>query len=60
VMFDLPRMVEADLVREHDLIERFLEKSKFIVFVPGTRELMFVEDAEFHSGEESTSRLPGQ
>jgi hypothetical protein len=48
VMFDLPCVVDAEFVCEFDLIECFLKEVLFGVVVPGSRQLVFVEDAEFH------------
>ena len=48
VVLDLPRVVDAEPVGEFDLIERVLEQALLVAVVPRPRQLMFVEDAEFH------------
>ena len=47
-MLDLPGIVDAELVGEFDLVERVLEQALLVALVPRPRQLMFVEDAEFH------------
>ena len=47
-MFDGPRMVDAEPIRELDLIEGVLEQLELTAFVPRPRELVLVEDAESH------------
>jgi hypothetical protein len=49
VVLDFPSMIEPELIGQHDLVEGFLEESEFVVLAPGLGQLMFVEDAEFHS-----------
>ncbi len=59
VVFDLPRVVEAEPVRELDLIERVAQQAELVVVAPRLRELVFVEDAELHpcsSAEQSRPR----
>src|SRR5690349_22795319 len=46
VMFDLPDIVDTELVRELDLIERVLKEPMLGVGRPRPRQLMFIEDAE--------------
>ncbi len=48
MMLDLPCMVDAELVGEFDLVERVLEQFQLVAILPGARQLMLVEDAEFH------------
>jgi len=43
-----PRVVDADLVGDSDLLQGVLELVVFAHLVPGDRDLMFVEDAELH------------
>src|SRR5260221_8550907 len=43
-----PRVVVAKAVGELDLVEAVLEEFVFGVFVPRPRELVFIEDPEFH------------
>ncbi len=47
-MLDLPRVIDADAIGELDLIERLLINLVLVAVVPGTRDLMLVEDAELH------------
>ena len=37
MMFHFPHMVDAELVREFDLIQRILEEFELVAFVPWTR-----------------------
>ena len=48
MVLDLPRAVEAELVREFDLVESFLHEIVLAVLGSGAGKLVFVEDAEFH------------
>src|SRR5690606_18357688 len=48
VVLDLPDVVEAELVRELDLLERVLEQPVLAVLVPRPWELVLVEDPELH------------
>jgi hypothetical protein len=52
-VFDFPGVVDAELICEFDLVERFLEQPVFVALVLRPRQLMLVENAEFHQG------LPG-
>ncbi len=47
-MFDLPGVVVAELVREHDLRQRFVEQVRLIALVPGLGQLVLVENPEAH------------
>src|SRR4029077_13276344 len=40
--------IDAELVGKLDLVERFLKQSLFVSVVPRPRQLMLVENAEFH------------
>ena len=48
VVLDLPGVVDAELVGELDLVERVLEQPLLVALVPRPRQLVLVEDAEFH------------
>src|SRR4029078_9700909 len=48
MMFDFLCVIDTELVGELDLIERLLKKPEFVAFVPLPRQLMFVENPEFH------------
>ncbi len=48
VVLDLPGVVDAEAVGELDLVERVLEQLELAAVAPGPRELVLVEDAEFH------------
>ena len=48
VVLDLPDVVEAQPVGELDLVERVLEQLLLAPVVPRPRQLMLVENAEFH------------
>ncbi len=48
VVFDLPGVVVAELVSQLDLNEGVLKQFVFRPLGPGSRQLMFVEDSEFH------------
>src|SRR5271166_4307633 len=50
VVFDLPGEIDADAVGELNLIERLAEQFQFVAVVPGTRQLVLVEDSEAHDG----------
>ena len=43
VMFDLPGVVEAEPVRQFDLRKRLMKEITLVAFVPGPRQLEFVE-----------------
>ena len=47
-MLDFPGVVDPELVCEFDLVERFLEQPEFVAVVPRPRQLMLVENPEFH------------
>src|SRR5215471_2095315 len=47
-MLDLPGVVVAELVGELDLGERVLQELILALRPPGARQLVLVEDAEFH------------
>src|SRR6266568_6224265 len=48
VVLDLPGIVDAQAIGQLHLIERVLEELKLAAGLPRPRELMLVEDAEFH------------
>jgi hypothetical protein len=48
MVFDLPRVVDAEAVGQLHLIERFAEEALFGACIPGPRQLMLVENAELH------------
>src|SRR6266852_6750443 len=48
MMLDLPGVVVAELVGELDLAERVLQELVLALGAPRPRQLVFVEDAEFH------------
>jgi hypothetical protein len=48
MVFDLPRIVDAKAVGELHLFERFAIDSMLSISVPGSRNLVFIKDAEFH------------
>ena len=48
VVLDQPHAVEAEAVGELDLLERLGEHAPVVAVVPRTRNLMLVEDPEFH------------
>src|SRR5207237_5933175 len=48
VMLDFPGVVVAELVGELDLAERILQQLILALRAPRARQLMLVEDAEFH------------
>src|SRR5262249_46137865 len=58
VVLDLPGVVDAQAVGELNLIERFLVQAQLGAVVPWPRQLVLVEDPEFHGdsfpGREST------
>jgi hypothetical protein len=47
-VLDLPGVVDPNAVGEFDLFQRFATDAVFRIGVPGARDLMFVENAEFH------------
>ena len=51
MVFDSPRVVDADAVGEHDLLERIAEQPVFVPGSPRTRQLKFVEDTKSHVGD---------
>ena len=48
MVLDLPGMVDAQAVRQLDLIERLLVDAVLVALVPRPRQLVLVEDAELH------------
>ena len=47
-MLDFPGVVDAEPVGEFNLIERLLKQPVLIALVPRARQLVLVENAEFH------------
>ena len=47
MVLDLPGVIDADAVGELDLFQRFAIDAMLRIGVPGARDLMFVEDANF-------------
>ena len=47
-MLDLPHVLDAEPVGQLDVFQRFPIDAVLRISVPGARDLMFVEDAEFH------------
>ncbi len=64
MVLDLPHVIDAEPVGEFDLFERILIELQLGAFVPGLRQLVFVEKPEFHRGippviqSRCVSRLP--
>src|SRR6516165_9642769 len=50
MVLDLPGIIDAEAVGELHLIERLLVNAVLVTRLPGPRNLMFVKNAEFHSG----------
>ena len=48
MVLDFPHIIIAQFVGEFDLSERILEQFVFAVRIPGPRQLMLIENAEFH------------
>lgn len=48
VVLDLPADVEAELVRQLDLLERVLYEPELVALFPRPGELVLVEDPELH------------
>jgi hypothetical protein len=48
VMLDFPDVVDAETVGELDLVERLLIQTQLGLLAPGLRQLMLVEQSEFH------------
>ena len=60
MVLNLPYAVKAESVREFDLIECIVEELLFGPFIPRTRELVFIEDAELHWMAPLSRWLPGE
>jgi len=52
VVLDFPREVEAQAVGQLDLVEGLLQQFVLALRVPGTRQLVLVEDPELHPREQ--------
>jgi hypothetical protein len=48
MMLDFPDVVDAQPIGQFDLVERLLVKPQLGLFAPGLRQLMLVEQSEFH------------
>src|SRR5215471_3832568 len=48
VVLHLPGIVNAQAVRQLDLIQRVLKETQLGAWLPGARQLMLIEDPEFH------------
>ena len=48
MVLDLPDVIDAEPVGELDLIERVLIKPQLGILIPRLRQLVFVEQPEFH------------
>ena len=48
VVIHLTGIVNAQAVRQLDLIQRVLEEAELGAGLPGTRQLVLIEDPEFH------------
>jgi hypothetical protein len=48
MVLDFPGVVDAEFIGEFDLIERLLKQPVLVAIVPRPRQLMLVENAEFH------------
>src|ERR1051326_1753923 len=48
VMFHFPHEIISQPIGEFDLYKRIPQQIVFAVFIPGARQLMFIENAEFH------------
>ena len=49
VVLDLPGVVVAQPVGEHDLLQRLVEQPRLVALVPGLGQLVLVEDPEPHA-----------
>jgi hypothetical protein len=49
VVLYLPGIVNAQAVRQLDLIQGVLEEAELGAGLPGTRQLVLIEDPEFHA-----------
>src|SRR4030095_11923407 len=49
VMFDFPRIIDTEAIGDLDLLERVVEQLLFSTVGPRPRQLMLVEDSEFHA-----------
>ena len=56
VVLDLPGVVVAEPVGEHDLLQRLVEQPRLVALVPGLGQLVLVEDPEPHGRPPPPSR----
>ena len=50
MVLDLPDVVDPQPIGELDLVERLVVKAQLAILAPGLRQLVLVEQAEFHRG----------
>jgi hypothetical protein len=60
VVLHLPGIVNAQAVRQLDLIQRILEEAELSAWLPGTRQLMLIKDPEFHGRSFTGPALDGR
>ena len=60
VVLHLPGIVNAQAVRQLDLIQRVLEEAELGAGLPGTRQLVLIEDPEFHGRSVPSPALRGR
>jgi len=48
VVLDFPSSVDPQAVCKFDLVERMLKEAKLVTLMPGTGQLMLVENAKSH------------
>src|SRR5271166_6261995 len=48
VMLHFPHVIDAELVREFDLVERVLEQLQLRALLPRTRQLMLIKGSQLH------------
>src|SRR5215831_14522861 len=60
VVLHLPGIVNPQAVCQLDLIQRVLEEAELGTWLPGTRQLMLIEDPEFHGRSFTGSALRGR
>jgi hypothetical protein len=47
-MLDFPCVIDAEPIGQLDLVERILKQLQLVAVMPRPRQLMLVEDSEFH------------
>src|SRR5260370_5440192 len=58
MVLDFPGVVDAEFICEFDLIERLLEQAVLGLVIPRPRQLMLVENAEFHGRSRDVLLMP--